>query len=107
MEKEERMKALRFQMEDIKEQLRALGTEEADSAKGHIKDYVDKASSALKDYVDGSSASLKEKMARAGEGTRRVGEKADGYAHENPWHVAALGLAVGLALGSLFSRDRR
>ena len=106
MDNEEQMKKLKWQMEDIKEQMRVLADQGGDEAKQHIKGYVDMVSDAVKGYVDGSSTAVREKLNQAGDATKRVGAKADGYAHENPWHVAAIGVAVGLAVGALLSRDR-
>lgn len=36
--------------------------------------------------------------------TRAVGRATDDYVHANPWQVLAIGAAVGLALGFVFSR---
>jgi ElaB/YqjD/DUF883 family membrane-anchored ribosome-binding protein len=36
--------------------------------------------------------------------TRAVGRATDEYAHANPWQVMAIGAAVGLVLGFVFSR---
>ena len=64
--------------------------------------------SALKERVQGGAQRLKETAAEREQQLREVAEsaaaRADSYAHENPWHVAAIAGALGLALGVLISR---
>lgn len=104
MENEQKLKELKWQMEDIKEQMRVLAGENGEEAKETAKQYVDKVSTSIKSYLDDSTSTVKNKAAMATEATRAAGAKADGYAHENPWQIAAIGAAVGLALGALLSR---
>lgn len=62
----------------------------------------------LRERVQGSAQRLKEGAVKSQAELRAAAEtaaaRADDYAHENPWHVAAVAAALGLALGVLISR---
>ncbi len=62
----------------------------------------------LRERVQGTAQKLKEGVQKSqGElraAAESAAEKADDYAHENPWHVAAIAAVLGLALGVMISR---
>lgn len=62
----------------------------------------------LRERVQGTAERLKEGVQKSQRELRAAAEsaagQADDYAHENPWQVAAIAAAVGLALGVMISR---
>ncbi len=95
-------------------------TEEA--GRDDIKDFVDEVLGLLTGSRDADPEHRARLRARVQEGAERIREgvnarrdelreavetaavKADGYAHENPWAVAAMAAVFGLAVGILISR---
>ena len=63
---------------------------------------------ALKERVQDGAQRLKDTALERQQEFRDAAEdaaaRADSYAHENPWQVAAIAAAVGLAVGVLLSR---
>lgn len=64
--------------------------------------------SELRERVMGSAQRLKEGAAKGQRELRAAAEsaaeKADDFAHENPWQVAGIAAVLGLAVGVLISR---
>ncbi len=60
--------------------------------------------SELRDRVQGSAQRLKESAAKGQRELRAAADKADDYAHENPWQVAGIAAVRGLVGGVLISR---
>ncbi len=60
--------------------------------------------SELRERVKDSAQRLKEGAAIGQRELRAAAEKADDFAHENPWQVAGIAAVLGLALGVLISR---
>lgn len=75
---------------------------------GDAKDRKKEELSQLRERVQGSAQRLKEGAMKSQAELRAAAEtaaaKADDYAHENPWQLAAIAAVVGLAVGVLISR---
>lgn len=75
---------------------------------GDARDWKKDELSQLRDRVQGSAQKLKDGAVKSQAEIRAAAEsaaaKADDYAHENPWQIAAIAAAVGLAVGVLISR---
>jgi ElaB/YqjD/DUF883 family membrane-anchored ribosome-binding protein len=75
---------------------------------GDARDWKKDELSQLRDRVHGSAQRLKEgaqqKQAQLQAAAESAASRADDYAHENPWQLAAIAAAVGIALGVLISR---
>jgi len=97
--------------------------EGADAARDEIDEFVEEMLELLADAGDrgkedlaglrsrlqGRAQSLKESALKGQADLRAAAEsaaiRADDYAHENPWQVAAAAGAAGIVLGMLLSRD--
>ncbi len=100
------VQSLKSELEAVQNRLKKLAGKVEPEVAVEVKHYVDQASSALKEYVDQTAGTLKEKWGVAKEAGARTGEKVSGYAKENPWHIAAAGALIGMAVASLLGKDR-
>lgn len=90
--------------------------------RGEIGDFIDDVLDLIGNARERSKEDLEELRERVSDGAQRLKEtaseqqqrlreaateaaaRADDYAHENPWQVAAIAAVVGLALGVLIAR---
>jgi ElaB/YqjD/DUF883 family membrane-anchored ribosome-binding protein len=98
------------------------GAENRDDARSDIGSFVDEVLellsgardrgqedlSELRERVKGSAQRIKDGAAKGQRELRAAAEsaaeKADDFAHENPWQLAGIAAVVGLAIGVLISR---
>lgn len=71
-----------------------------------IKDFGEDGLEIVEDDAKQTIANLKAKLRVARDQIVSTGHKADDYAHENPWQIAAGGVVVGILVGMLISRKR-
>lgn len=101
MSMDKEMHDLKMQLQSIQDRLKSLAEEAGPETVEEMKGYVDQASTFMKEYVDQTASTLKDKW----ESTKAVGtekgKQVQEYAQENPWHIAAAGAMIGIAVASL------
>jgi len=94
------IEALEAQVKELQKTIKKNGytTSEAaeEAAEQSAKERFKMASEKMKESLDTTKETLKQK-----------GEKADKFAKENPWHVAAIAAAAGIILASITSGKKR
>jgi ElaB/YqjD/DUF883 family membrane-anchored ribosome-binding protein len=76
------------------------GAESPAEGRSEIGEFVDE----LLDLISGARERGKEDLSVLRERVQGNAQKANDFAHANPWQVAAIAAVVGLALGALLSR---
>jgi ElaB/YqjD/DUF883 family membrane-anchored ribosome-binding protein len=103
----EKIESRMEQMEDARSEVGAFVDEVLELLSG-ARDRGQEDLSELRERVKGSAERLKEGATKTQRELRAAAEsaaeKADDFAHENPWQLAGIAAVLGLALGVMISR---
>ena len=96
------MAARKNEVEKLKAEMEEMGRRLMELTGDTYEDLEDDALS----FMGKSSDFMKEKWNRAKQASRRTGAQVQEYAEDNPWHMLAIGAALGFVAATLIKRNR-
>lgn len=104
---EQELDDIKKEMANLTGRLKKLASEAGGAVSESAGNLAKQIPQAVHDYADQANGKIKEGAAAVKDTAVKTAKKADTYARQNPWHVAAIAAGVGAALGGLLGLSRR